>query len=371
MENILPRYSPQQPDEDISPNGEKVRLLSRIHSAAHPLIAYHADLLRREYRAICATHGNRRAQPTPANFPAGPGCSEAGSIRSGLPHLRGDQPLRPAADHYLYEFTKHLRRDYTHLQNRLTEFYNGDAGGPFLTRPPAQFAGYESRYQHVVYDLALRAKALLADRGDDVLYAPGGGAPFLHKLMQACVGASFELTAPLQGLRYISRSEILASPRCPPDTKNAANPMGIPIAGMGQKALIPDDLFGLQYPGAGFRFFAVEIDLNTESIERRHIGQSAFGVKIAGYLDILRNQTYRTHWGLPNLHILTVTTSLMHARNILGYVDKTVKPRHAGRFAFACEISFGANWRVPRAALSSLLSDPWITTSGLKNIAIA
>ncbi len=274
----------------------------------------------------------------------------------------------PLPTHYLYEFTKHLRRDYTHLQNRLTEFYNGDVRGQYLTRPPHQFAGYESRYQHVVYDLAPRAKALLAERGVIARYDARRTAPFLHRLMQACVGASFELTAPLNGLRYISRSEIFISPRCPTATKEAANPMAIPIAGMGQKTLIPDDLFGLEYPGVGFRFFAVEIDRNTESIERKNMAQNAFGAKIVGYLDILRNQKYRTHWGLPNLHVLSVTTSQTHVRNILSYVKKKMEQSHAGSFAIACESLFGAYWRVPKGVLSELLGDPWITIAGMKDL---
>lgn len=274
----------------------------------------------------------------------------------------------PLPTHHLYEFTRHLRRDYTHLQNRLTEFYNGDAHGPLLTRPPQQFAGFEARYQHVVYDLAPRVKALLAERGNTARYAPLRAAPFLHQLMQACVGASLELTAPLKGLHYISRSKILTHPRCPQVTKDAINPMAVPVAGVGQKTLIPDDLFGLEYPGVGFRFFAVEIDRNTESIERKNMTQNAFGAKIVGYLDVLRRQTYRAHWGLPNLHILSVTTNATHARNILSYVEKQAEPNYASRFAFACEPSFGANWRVPREVLSTLLDERWITTTGLKDI---
>jgi hypothetical protein len=267
----------------------------------------------------------------------------------------------PLPTHYLYEFTKHLRRDYTHLQNRLTEFYNGDTHGPLLTRPPQQFTSFNARYQHIVYALAPRAKALLAERGV-VSRARRRADPFVHQLMQACVGASLELTAPSKGLRHISREEIFAHPRCPETTRNALNPMAIPITGIGQRVLIPDDLFGLEYPGVGFRFFAVEIDRNTESIERKNMAQSAFGAKIAGYLDILRRQTYRAHWGIPNLHVLTVTTNGVHARNIRSYIEKHVDRTYVSRFAFAYESSFGANWLVPKTLLSSPLGPARITT---------
>lgn len=277
----------------------------------------------------------------------------------------------PLPTHYLYEFTRHLRRDYSHLQNRLTEFYNGDSAGPFLTRPPQQFAGFEARYQHVVYDLAPRARRALADRGALAIHSPPRTDPFLHRLMGACVAASIELAASGKALRYISREEILAHPKCPAATRNAANPMVIPLSGLGNRALIPDDLFGLEYPGAGFRFFAVEIDRNTESIERRNLEQSAFAKKIVSYLDILRTQSYRTWWGIPNLSILTVSTNCTHVRNLVGYLDRQGDRALSARFGFTFEPSFGANWRVPRKVLTDLVTKPWMALGSPKNIGLA
>lgn len=274
----------------------------------------------------------------------------------------------PLPTHYLYQFTKHLRKDYSQLQNRLTDFYNGtQTQRPYLVRPPQQFASFEARYQHIVYDLASKAKIALAERGTLARYSPKRIDPFLHQLMGACVAASIELSAPLKGLRYIPREEILTHPKCRAALQ-AGNPMAIPLLGIGNRSsLMPDDLFGLEYPGPGFRFFAVEIDRNTESIERRSLDQNAFGRKVAGYLQILRNQAYRDWWGIPNLHILTVTTNATHARNIIDFVQRQADPAFAERFAFASEPGFGANWRVPRSVLS-LLDNPWITASAEKDI---
>lgn len=275
----------------------------------------------------------------------------------------------PLPTHFLYEFTKHLRKDYTHLQNRLTEFYNGSTDGAFLVRPPQQFAGFEARYQHIVYDLSPRARRALAERGTMARFSPPRTDPFLHRLMGACVGASLELSAAKKRLRYIPREEILSHPKCREGTKTADNPLAIPVWGHGaKKVLIPDDLFGLEYPGAGFRFFAVEIDRNTESIERRSFDQNAFAKKVVGYFNILRSQTYRTWWGLPNLHVLTVTTNATHAANIVAFIGRQNEPDYAGRFGLACETSFGANWRVPRGLLCNLLHEPWIAAAGLKDI---
>lgn len=273
----------------------------------------------------------------------------------------------PLPSQYLYAFTRHLRSDFSHFQNRLTEFYNGDASGPYLTRPPQQFAGFAARYQHLVYDLAPRARTALAEVGMLADHPPQRAAPFLHRLMTACIGASIELQATLRGLRYIPRSEILSRPT-PHGAGGGMCTLGIPLAGAERSALVPDDLFGLEYPGEGFRFFAVEADRNTESIERRGLQQSAFGRKIDGYVGVLRDRLYREAWGLPNLHVLTVTTNATHARNILTCVAGRTEPGYAERFAVARAPGFGANWRVPRELLSALIDEAWETPAGPKRI---
>ena len=274
----------------------------------------------------------------------------------------------PLPSHYLYEFTKHVRRDKSHLQNRLTEFYNGDAAGPYLVRPPQQFASFQARYQHLVYDLAPRARQALTERDKLGRYSSRRTDPFVHQLMGACVAASLELAAPTKGLRYIPREEILAHDKCPEQTKQGKNPMAIRLPGLESRLLIPDDLFGIEYVGVGFRFFAVEIDRNTESIGRKNLDSSTFGRKIAGYLAVLRCRLYKEFWGLPNLSVLTVTTNATHAHNILGYLQRQNEPSYAERFGFAFEPSLGANWRVPKGPLSNLLDEPWMTSAGAKDI---
>lgn len=274
---------------------------------------------------------------------------------------------------YLYEFQKHLRKDRTHLQNRLTEFYNGDENGSYLVRPPQQFAGFEARYQHIVYDLAPRAKTALAERGTLARFAPSRNAPFLHQLMQACVGASLELTAASHGLRYISREEILTRRQCRHEKHGTGlleqNPLAIPFKD-GKTKLVPDDLFGLEgkdEKGSWYRFFAVEIDRNTESIERRNLEYNTWSKKVANYSRVLDARLFEDWWGVPNLTVLTATTNATHAGNIIDYIRKNA-PKHTSRFAFNVETCFGANWRVPKEVLSKLLDEPWTTLGGVKDI---
>lgn len=277
----------------------------------------------------------------------------------------------PLPTHYLYKFQRHLRTNYGDFQKRLTEFYNGDAQGSLLSRPRQQFASVGARYQHVVYDLNHRARRLLAERDTLARFSPTRADPFIHQLMNACVAASIELQARARGIRYITREEILGSPKCPDATRRSLNPLAIPLtSGVRQvRALIPDDLFGFEYPGVGFRFFAMEVDRGTEGIERRKAGQSSFGRKVDGYLDVLRTRSYRDHWGLPNLTVLTVTTSPRRAAMMLERVARSGDPAYLTRFAVAHEPSFGSMWRVPQSVLSHLVGEPWRTVEGAKDIA--
>jgi len=276
----------------------------------------------------------------------------------------------PLPSNYLYAFSQHLRRDRTHLQNRLTEFYNGDAAGAFLTRPPQQFASYRARYQHLVYDLASRARQLLAERDMLTTYRRARADPFVHRLMAACASASFELASPTLGLRYIPFQEVLDHPRCG-GARFTANPLALPILGGIGGEIIPDLLFGLEYPGLGFRFFTVEIDRNTESIERRNLRQSAFARKVEGYVAALHNQSYRAWWGLPNLHVLTITTNATHARRLVEYLRDHVPDPMQHHFAVTADTTFGADWRVPNAPLTHLLTETWATSNGSRNLSIA
>jgi hypothetical protein len=273
----------------------------------------------------------------------------------------------PLPTSYLYAFTRHLRRDRTHLQNRLTEFYNGDYGGQYLTRPPQQFASYRGRYQHLVYDLAPRARRVLAEQGLLTSYGQARSDTFVHRLMAACIGASFELTAPEHGLRFISCQDILDHPRCGPARASRA-PLALPS---GHASVVPDLLFGLHYPDAGFRFFAVEAGRNTESIERRNLTQSAFARKITGYVSALQEQQHRIWWGVPNLHVLTVTTSVLHAGNLLRYIRDHVPAELQQRFALMVQPSFGALWAVPQEPLAGVLCNPWSTPLGAKRLCTA
>ncbi len=116
--------------------------------------------------------------------------------------------------------------------------------------------------------------------------------------------------------------------------------------------LVPDDLFGVDY-GGGYRFFAVEIDRRTESIEPRSCGRNTFARKLAACFEVIYHRTYRDVRGTPNLMVIIVTTSMTRMPHMMAYLAK----RDHGlveRFLFRALSMLGSHWRVP-PVLSDIL----------------
>lgn len=275
----------------------------------------------------------------------------------------------PLPSHYLIDFQKEVRSAATHIKNRLTELCRGSREqGVLLRAPEQQFAQFNAHARHKVYELTPASRLLLAERGMLGRHSPGTSHHWLHQLMQACVTASIELAATERGYTFITRDQIFAHAQCPEATRKARNPLAIPITSTTH--LIPDDVFGLYVPDRGYQFFLLEIDRNTESIERKELGQTAFGRKLDAYRDILEERIFARWFGFQKCSVLTVTTNATHAENILDNVRKTQSPTLARRFAIAVQPDFGRNWRVPPEVLP-LLNEPWLTATGTRDITAA
>lgn len=254
----------------------------------------------------------------------------------------------PLPTHYLFEFVRPHSKDYTAFQQRLTKLFNGTASTPpLLTRPQQQHASFHARYQSLIYDVAPFALSVLSERGRLTL-APARTDPFLHRFMNACVGASIELAVRADGHRYLAEHDLF--------THGGKGEMAIPV---GNGVLVPDRLFGIDYSGK-YRFFAVEVDRNTESLKRRDLTQTSFAQKVETYARIIESRSYRSHWGLPHLNVMFVTTNATHMTNMLRHLEGFPLAKH---FLFKAKTEFGANWCVP-PVLSDLHSEPWKRADG-------
>ena len=71
-----------------------------------------------------------------------------------------------------------------------------------------------------------------------------------------------------------------------------------------------------------YRFFALEADRNTVPIKRANLRQTSYLRKILAYRQIIVADIHKTHLGLPNLLVLTVTNNEQHMRNIMTLVKE-------------------------------------------------
>jgi Replication-relaxation len=252
----------------------------------------------------------------------------------------------PLPSTYLYEFAKHLARNYKGHQQRLTDLYNEDNTphrGFYLHRPEQQYASINARYQPMSYEITERGRQALRDKAiPRQMWQPPNG-PYLHRFMTSCITASIELATRESGLRYLSQADIFGHPKCPACLVATDNPLALHYAA---GAVIPDALFGIDY-GGKFRFFALEADRKTETIVSEKSRSKSFIKKLESYIQVLEQQSYRGVWGVPTLTILTVTTSEQHMKTMIGELRRLTESRVSACFLFKVNLNFGKYWSVP------------------------
>ena len=237
----------------------------------------------------------------------------------------------PLPSTYIHQFTKGLRRNEGKTKERLGHLFHEDNtahGGPYLERPWQQWQSMNARYQPAVAENTLLAEQVLKERGllPETAKTPTG-VQFQHRFMIACITASIELAVRDDPtLRYISQDEILA--RSPQKTIEipCAISYANPRTGKRQtldKPLIPDAVFGLEYKGAGYRFFMLEADRNHEPVRRADLAETSYLRKILQYREVIEKGLYKQHFGMTaGMLVLNVTTNFAHMHNIVELVNE-------------------------------------------------
>jgi len=219
---------------------------------------------------------------------------------------------------------------YKRFQDRLTDLFhetNTRHGAAYLDWPRQQRHAYNARYVPSIYALSPAGEALLADeaiRIDNVTDLVRGGRmaasrAFPHTMMICDTLASLELgTLSEPNVRFVSWAEIMA--KAPGQTQRSDMPFAIPVeirhrfAATKQEVhhrfrLMPDGLFGLEYTQATgkkvYRFFALEAERRNR-VRATSLKGSSFFKKVLAYRAITDKAIHKTHFGIPNLMILTV-----------------------------------------------------------------
>lgn len=261
----------------------------------------------------------------------------------------------------------------TNVRTALSDLFHEHG---LLNRLPQRAFMRDPLYDPEIYELSDDGAALISQRSDSSEPATwlkqgryGAKSLAAHNLTICHTVAAIEASARTSGLRFITCTEILA--RAPKATQNARQPFAIPASishlfpnGKVQRSdspVIPDAVFGLQYPNGSFRCFALEIDRGTMPLTRSNLDETSYLRKLLQYREVLSRGGYKTHFGMtatPML-LLTITTNARHLDGI-----KTLLRNLAGdnqwkrAFLFKAEPSLGNFERAPQPALS-LLTSGW------------
>jgi hypothetical protein len=163
--------------------------------------------------------------------------------------------------------------------------------------------------------------------------------------MTACTTSSIEITAAHHQIRYIPADQII---------KQANPSLALQI---GNRRLIPDQLFALDYGGT-FRVCALEIDRGTEPKSTTKIRKS-YTNAVQLYTNALENQSYRDHYGITsNLLVLWVFSSRRNRDAHLEIVSSQSRLLAASTLTQVVE-GFHLSWQPP-PVWTHLIEKPWV-----------
>jgi hypothetical protein len=195
----------------------------------------------------------------------------------------------------------------------------------YLDRPPMQLDWYARGSEPLVYALGNHGAELLEREGEG---RRGGirweakkrnvSRVFLHHtLAVAEVMVAFEIACrPHEGVRFIPPEEVLAG--APEATRRLRLPFRWQVeVRQGGKpyrlGVEPDWVFGLEFHGVPENrrrgYFFLEADQGTMPVTRKGLGQTSFLRKLLCYQETWRQGIQRSHLGISNFRVLTVTTS--------------------------------------------------------------
>ncbi len=220
---------------------------------------------------------------------------------------------------YLYRY-RYLRQDHLtrifapkspkRLNERLGDLFH-ETG--LINRPMLQAPLFDARATPMLYEISnkgvaylealhpLPHRAVTFSRRQRGAFSP----QFLHTMMIIETVLDIELVAQATpGQRFVPVDEILS--RAPDSTQNAKNPLSVPVCFEGRDThVIPDALYGIEYErgdGKGYRFFALECE-RTSPASRSNSTASSSARKRKAYAALIEAQSYKTHWGIPNLEL--------------------------------------------------------------------
>jgi hypothetical protein len=258
----------------------------------------------------------------------------------------------------------------------------------YLDRPPMQLDWYARGSEPLVYALGNHGAELLEREGG---LKRGGtrwetkkrnvSRVFLHHtLAVAEVMVAFEVACQSrEGVRFIPPEEVLAG--APEATRRLRLPfrwqVEVPRGGkLYRLGVEPDKVFGLRFEGEpegrNLAFFFLEADRGTMPVIRKGLDQTSFLRKLLCYQETWRQGIHRTHLGIPNFRVLTLTASRERVRHLVT-ACRGLGSGGSRLFVFADQGALGSGnvlaheWVNGRGEMGRLLPKPNAPQSSLQD----
>lgn len=227
----------------------------------------------------------------------------------------------------------HTELSYHYLVHRLDDLARQP--NKFLERPADQKTRQpNSNYRYMIYELAFRGETILKNNN---LYSSesklGDKQLFAHSMMTSENILNLELGAK----DMIWWPEVAARLTDP----HRFIPVHIEYQfKTGKKALDYDYYndgngpFGIRYNDGTARFINFEAE-NTNQADCSNLTKTSFLKKFLAIKYIMDNRLYATHWGLPNLITLVVTSSQAHVDTMKNIVIRETYGKGVPYIAFA------------------------------------
>ena len=190
----------------------------------------------------------------------------------------------------------------------------------YIYQPPEQRRGYNNLWSPRIHAITKKGEQVLIDHNRHPLRVTQldrkpslwPAKNFAHSMMICDTLASIEIGLKGSGCRLIPWTEIVerATTEDPLRMEFSFSHEGTSVRGK----LVPDGLFGIQYPDGKASFFALETE-HGQPLTRSHFNSGSTKKKLLAYKAICERKNYQ-QTGAPNLRVLVVAPTRQRSENM-------------------------------------------------------
>lgn len=262
----------------------------------------------------------------------------------------------PSTVQFFYEFTKHLAKDFSGLQERLTKLF--DCG--YIRRPKQQWNTFHAEGNYIVYEITDKGLAVLPERPRVITR---DGDHWKHDVALSFISQSIHLAVLQEPEKYEfiypdEASDHLSFALDNSTLQSAADDLKIKLPPNYKLNLTPDRIFGIRYKKSGVtRIFFLEFSRSKQTNKSKSLKKKTHHSMMLAYHAFIGKGAYRK-WFTNNERavVLHLFNSKGQMKNILEQINEVTKGTNF--MLFKTWNTFGEVFKPPAPKLD-LFTEPW------------